>query len=219
MKLRFWQKEPEYDYLPERKLRQRETLSQVSERILIKQMKKDPQYGLAMAEKVKGIGKAEDKSLLSQLEELRELKHALSDFGGEGQGSLLKDIITALPEIVKVLPMVTQSQSMQQPMPQQIQQQEIRQIQQTKLLEPEPKVSIHDLGSLLDTEPEDAIQILESVAPQWLTILREHDYDSLLDKIKPFAETETEIAGIVKRLSGDDGKVWLNRLIKLSKQR
>lgn len=65
MRWKFWGRQTDFFEEIPRAKRPRETLAQLSEKLIMKQMKADPSYGLQVAEKVKKVAKVEDKSLLS----------------------------------------------------------------------------------------------------------------------------------------------------------
>lgn len=125
----FRRKTPEF--LPNyREPKKPESLHSLSEKIIMRQMKKDPEFGLTIAQRVKNVAPIEhapEKSLQEQIAELRDLKEALGETFGEqkdgagGIAGMVRDLI-GKEGIQLILGMIAsqmqQPQTQQQPQPQ-----------------------------------------------------------------------------------------------------
>lgn len=242
MKLKFWEKQPQF-YEEEVPARKRETLASLSDKLIMKEMKQNPDYGLKVAERVKHISKDEGASLTGQLKEYKQLQDLLKGIagGGEGSGSLLRDVIQAIPQVLAMVPQfMPQAPQFQQPQMQQPSpmpkltspqptpaeptqaepsppQPTSPQPQQAEQAIPEEPVTIGQLTEVLDLEPEDAIEVLKQDYPGWLKVLSIQTVDGIFAQIMPLRDTSPEITEVVDRLTSKEGKKWLGSVIKLAK--
>jgi len=206
-----WQKAPEF-FIEEKQKKPRETLASVADKLLIRKMKRDPDgYGIEAAKKIKGMRRDESKGVIEQLKEFRELKKVLADLGGEGGGGggILQTIIENLPAIIQTLPQaigaVQQSPQVSSPQP--------------KLVEmpKEEPVNLSDLTQYLDMEPEQAFEELKSRYPQWVSVLKLQSYGGIIKQLEQFRGTKPELDSIIDKLASDEGKKWLQMMLKLAK--
>ena len=198
--------------------RKRETLRQVSEKILIRKMRKDPDgFGIEVAKRVTGAHEPEPRSVMSQLKELKELKSAITELSDGESGGIWKDVMsviaTTLPETLKQM---QPQQTQQQPVINKpLQQVEYRQIDKPPK-EP-PKVSLANLTELIDKTPEDAYQALKGLYPQWIDLLKLMTVDELIAQVRQFQDTTPEVIDVIEKFESEDGRTWLEKLINLAK--
>jgi hypothetical protein len=227
---------------PPKQQRRRKTLQELSESIIMRKMREDPEYGLQIAERMRKLSRPEpeyygeppeEKSLLEQVRELREVRKALRELGGdENKTSLIRDIISVLPE----LPAVIQSFARQQPQyPPELMYEQYKQLTGDQHVpsrpapspeqpftiqthteaptEPEPaKPSVSDLAQLVDMTAEEAYEVLQLEHPEWIpALVKAGSYGGILSMLGKVDSPEAEA------LSHEDHKDWLVELQTLCK--
>jgi len=218
MRWKFWEK-PEYYIEDEVKSKKKpETLASVAEKLLIRKMKRDPDdYGLTAAERIKNIGKPEEKSLVGQLKELKQTQDLLRQLGGESGGSWLKEIGKSFAEaIAPTIGEIIQSKASQ--LPANRPQLDVGQP------EPEPKpqpqrteqFEFTDLVQVMDFEPQDAIGQLAQLNPTWVEMLARSDYSSFISLLEKVPSAEATDKFLRELLTADRQK-WVEALIDAAK--
>jgi len=224
-----WQRQPEENEVVVLKgEKKRETLTQTAEKILQRQMKKDPSgYGLAIAEKLKGVSKQEPKTVADFLKELREYRAAMREAGlegGEGKG-LLAQILEALPSLPGLLAEVRQFQAQGQDYrtpQQQIGQPKFQQIAQAQIQpEAQPNISelkLEKLMVLLELTPEQAWNSLKEANEQdWINFLQTTTYEQLAATLDGVAKANPEYADHIKNFLAQYHE-WLQNLLIIAQK-
>lgn len=103
-----WQKsDEEYYYENEKPKKQKETLAQTADKLIQRQMKKDPGgYGITAAEKIKGIHHGAPKTrseFLKEMIEEDELKKEAGIGGGGGNKGIVQQFLEALPYLAEAM--------------------------------------------------------------------------------------------------------------------
>lgn len=232
MNWKFWQRQPDfYEEMPRAK-RPRETLTQLSEKLIMKQMKQDAEYGLQMAEKVKKVAKVENKTLLSQVKELRQLQTALRELGvgGEEQGSsILMQILQALPIVPQLLDQLRQSQAQQPQVQHPPQQEQLSQPEQQQLTTPTDETirmpSLSELLPYLEEEPESVISMLkerqqagDEQAILWMNLLSRSSYKQICQLLRPIQEKSPELETLIGSLLHESREKWWRELLEAAKR-
>ncbi len=230
MRWKFWQQPDFYEEIPRAK-RPRETLTQLSEKLIMKQMKQDAEYGLQMAEKVKKVAKVENKTLLSQVKELRQIQTALRELGvgGEEQGSsILMQILQALPMVPQLLDQLRQSQAQQSQVQQPPQPEQLSQPEQPQLTQPTEEIPMPSLGELLpylEEEPESVISMLkerqeagDQQAILWLNLLSKSSYRQICSLLRPVQEKSPELETLIGSLLHESREKWWRELLDGAKR-
>ena len=232
MRLRFWKKDEDYFEEMPRVKRPRETLAQLSEKLIMKQMKADPTYGLQIAEKVKKVAKVEDKSLLSQVKELRQIQSALRELGvgveGEGQQGMLAGLFDR--ETVKtILATIVQTLSKQGQALSQAEQPTLAQSEQPQLTAPTdetiPMPSLTELLPYLEEEPESVISMLKERQQAgdeqgilWLNLLSKSSYRQICQLLRPVQEQNPELETLIGSLLHESREKWWRELLEGAKR-
>ncbi len=228
MRWKFWEQPDFYGEIPRAK-RPRETLTQLSEKLIMKQMKADPNYGLQIAEKVKKVAKVEDKSLLSQVKELRQIQTALRELGvgEEEQGSsMLMQILQALPMVPQLLDQLRQSQAQQPQVQQPPQPDQLTQPEQQQLTQPTdetiPMPSLAELLPYLEEEPESVISMLkerqeagDEQGKLWLNLLSKSSYKQICQLLRPIQEKSPEL---IADLLHESREKWWRALLEAAQR-
>lgn len=204
----------------------KETLAQTADKLIQRRMKKDPDgYGIAAAERIKGIHHEAPKTVKDFLRELKEYREIMSEAGlteGGGGKSLLREIIEVLPALPQLL---QEARQLQQSVPHQ--QSPVRQIahqMQPKLQQPEPEpdreeVPLMPLISVISLTPEEAFGKLQS-EPGWLAVLKSNTPDGIVEMVRPFTnhpEHGGQVQLLIDHLQSEEGKEWLQNIIELVK--
>ena len=219
-----WRKQfPEYTPEEYPKKRQRETLTSLSERLILREMKRNPEYGLKVAEKVKSISK-DETSMTAQLRQFKELRNLLKDVASVdgGSSSMIRDILQCLPQVIATLPQAMETMRQQQGNAGQlpVQQSVPVQIQQPEP-QPEPvqqpQVYLYQLHEVLEMPPEQAFEILQTSYPDWVRILAMLKPEQVMAQVMSLATDNPEVTPIIEQLSSETGREWLNKIIKLAK--
>lgn len=201
--------------------RQKQTLANVSEKILIRQMKKDPDYGLKAAERLKGVVREDKKTVADQLREYKELKALLSEFstGVDGGGkSVLAQLLEMAPVIMQNLPQILASvkpDSSQQVLKQPQAQQSLPEAKPASQQLNEEVVNINDLLPYLDLEPAKVIEQLKANGKDgWLRFLKQTPYEKIIEMLTPWTK-HPEFGTLVQQMISDKAD-WLKELVELA---
>lgn len=228
-----WTKKDEV-FIEEEKPKKKETFSSVSDKILIKRMKKDNTFGIEMAMRYKGLDKEKPESFKEKLKEEVELKKLMKEYfgkeGGGGEGSWLSKLLDK--ETFSLILAIAASQlgidvsKLQQGQGEAVGQ--IEQPKQPQLSAPKAKpklkkLSINDLIPYLDYEPEEVIKELadkasagEQQAMLWLYHLKGQTYEGLVTELSIFTQYP-EYSVIANQLLSEERKPWLEKLLELTK--
>ncbi|MBA7472057.1 hypothetical protein ES707_07377 [subsurface metagenome] len=229
MRFKFWQRQPDFFEEMPRGKRPRETLTQLSEKLIMKQMKANPTYGLQMAEKVKKVAKVEDKSLLSQVKELRQIQTALRELGvgGEEQQGMLAGLFDR-ETIQTILATIVQALGKGQPLPQiqqPPQQEQLSQPERQQLTQPTDETirmpSLSELLPYLEMPPEDVVALLkerqeagDEQAILWLNLLSKSSYKQICQLLRPVQETNPELESLIFSLLHESREKWWRELLE-----
>jgi len=226
MRLKFWQKPQEY-YEEELKPKKKETFASVSDKILIKRMKKDDTFGIEMAMRYKGLEREKPESLQEKLKEEVELRKILKDLFGkeEAKGSFLANLIDkdtiklALSMFAKQMGVGVEPEEA----PKQLERQEIPRLAAPKPRKQKKQVDLNDLTPYLDYQPEEVIKELankasegDKQARQWLTFLGEQSYEGITMQLSLLAQ-HPQYSVIAKELLLENRKEWIEKLLELAK--
>lgn len=204
MKLPWRKQESENEvYLGEKPKKKKETLVSVAEKILIRKMKQDSEYGIEIAEKVKRMSRPEPKTVSDFLKELKEYRSVMKEAGLEGGGDkgMLRQILEVLPSIPALLQEARQlQQSMPQgmppPQPAQIYQPPVQQIaevqpqiEQQKKKSPKFTLKLEEVMDLLMLTPQQAWQTLHDRGEEgWIKYLSTNSFEDLVKALENIAD-------------------------------
>jgi len=222
MNLKFWKREePEYYDEGQVKPKKPETLRDTATRIMQRQMKRDASYGLQASERILGVAdKSNDKSLASQLKELKEVQSALRSVAGkesDSGGSWLKEFANSFGAAIAPVAAQILAQRMQPQPNQELSQPQAQaqlpqgQTQPQPQPQPEP-ISLTSLASLLELEPKEAVEQLSSEHPDWLMFLSSQNYDKLATLLLQVPQTP-ENKSYLEELLSQNRKSWVKNLI------
>ena len=225
-----WQRNTDEEvYLDEKPKKPKETLSQVAEKILMKKMKADPDYGLQAAERIKRISHAEPKTIKDFMQELKEYRDIMSEAGMGGEGkSIIRQILEALPTLPAMFQEANKmraemqgqgmTQIFRQPAPQI---QETQQPQITEVAE-EPKqprkldLKLEGIMDLLVLTPQEAFEELQNRNEVgWINYLGITSFETLVEILEKTAEEKPEFAENIKEFLIKQ-RHWLEELVEIA---
>lgn len=186
-------------YEEEKPPKKKETLSQVAEKILMRKMKQDPDYGLVVAEKIKKIHHEPAKTLKDFLKEIEDYKEIMAEVGGgEGKGSWLRDLAEIMKQLPNAVGVVAQLPQIQAQVRQQQQIQTVQQIeeaqsqstqQKKRKKEAPPSLDFEKIADLLQLEPQQAWEELQNRGEtQWVDYLGTTSYEELCGILEKYAD-------------------------------
>lgn len=225
MNWKFWQRQPDfYEEMPRAK-RPRETLTQLSEKLIMKQMKQNAEYGLQIAEKIKKVAKVENKTLLSQVKELRQIQTALRELGvgGEGEGQGILSGLFDRETIQTILATIIQALGKGQPLPR-VEQPSLTQPAQQQLTqstdETIPMPSLSELLPYLEMPPEDVVALLkerqqagDQQAILWMNLLSRSSYKQICQLLRPIQEQNPELETLIGSLLHESRESWWREIL------
>lgn len=224
MRWKFWQRQPDfYEEMPRAK-RPRETLTQLSEKLIMKQMKQNAEYGLQIAEKIKKVAKVEDKSLLSQVKELRQIQTALRELGvgGEGEGQGILSGLFDRETIQTILATIIQALGKGQPLPP-VEQPQLTQPEQPQLTQPTEEIPMPSLSELLpylEMPAEDVVALLkerqqagDEQAILWMNLLSKSSYKQICQLLRPIEQQNPELETLIGSLLHESREKWWRELL------
>lgn len=225
MRWKFWQRQPDFFEEMPRAKRPRETLTQLSEKLIMKQMKQNAEYGLQIAEKVKKVAKVEDKTLLSQVKELRQIQTALRELGvgGEGEGQGILSGLFDRETIQTILATIIQALGKGQPLPP-VEQPTLTQPERQQLTAPTDETirmpSLSELLPYLEEEPQDIISMLkerqqagDEQAILWMNLLSKSSYKQICQLLRPIEQQNPELETLIGQLLHESRESWWRELL------
>jgi len=239
MKLRFWKQQKARGKSKSADTKLKEKQSKVDSFLLdswLKQLKDNPELAQEMAMQKFGLtgpvvsGDSDGDyrpDLLDVLRQAKQARELVKDELGDSKGSMLKDVLKALPAIPGILAELRQMQGAPQQIPQQMPQIEQRPRQQLKQPEPEPtpepeqqpklEAKLASLLDLLELSPEEAYQQLQNRGETgWIAYLQTHSHEELLNILQKLTE-DPEHGQFVAKFLQEKGK-WLEELVYHAQQ-
>ncbi|MFH1031631.1 MAG: hypothetical protein V1767_03580 [Chloroflexota bacterium] len=214
------------------------TFGTIADKILIKKMKQDPNFGLELAKKYRGLdsekGQPQDiKQLLKQQVELKELISELT--GGDKAPATANWWQTILSNVIdkntlnmliqmilsaKMSPEALKSMGIEvhPPQPQALPAQSEEKTTPLKLSVAKSAANDNDefmglLQSITKFTPEEAILEISKMEPELIPIVARQTYESLTKFLKS-AKIDSEFEEIRQQLIGEQRKSWLEGIIK-----
>ena len=234
-----WPWSKEEIYFEEKPKKPKETLASVSEKILIRRMKKQPDgFGTDVALRQKGLTDTKG-TLKEQLKELKEFKElGVEFFGGgkEGKGGLIDSILNSKFAVRLADGMMTKMEQMagQLPVPPpgqvfltdstgkvyQIPESQAKRLQEAPPEEKEPvtkQIPIKDLVYIFDLEPPAVIAELKSFNPTWIKFIAGQTYADLVKRLQEMPADE-ELKPYKEQLLSKERKEWVKSVINEAKK-
>lgn len=236
MNWRFWRTEPEYIEDEEaRPKRKAETLKSVSEKLLIRRMKKQPDtFGIEVAQRTMGVSK--DEGIAELMKQMRELRKFEGEFGSKGGGeSWLKQLGSGIaegfaPVVADIIQNIAAKQPKLQPRPQLGQQPTLQQGQpeEAPQQQPEPQVepqvepeearfSLEHINEVLNLSPKQAVIRLEQYNADWLSLLSDHTYETFIEAVRLWPKNELTTP-LIDELLKETRKEWIEEVLAEAKQ-
>jgi hypothetical protein len=230
MKFKFWQREPEYFSDEELKPKKKETFASVSDKVLIKRMKKDSAFGIEMAMRYKGLEREKPQGIKEKLKEEIELRKLFKDYLGkepDTKGGWLsslvdKDSVKLILSIVaKQMGMTLEPSPAEEP--KQLEQETEQEVPKLAAPKPGKQVDLRELTPYLDYEPENVIKELVAKGSQgdnqsmyWISFLRNQTYDSITMQLSLLAQ-HPQYSAIAKELLLEQRREWIEKLLESAK--